>query len=319
MSRIFYFCPDFPQPSGGTKTLYRHVRQLCQLGFDAAIVHQKTGFVLMWHGIQVPVIALEDRPQLRADDILVIPEVMLDFIRQTQHFAGQRVVIALSWAPTYHRLPLGGRWQDYGIQQVMTVSPVIKRTLEWSMDINVTLIHEYVDVELYAYQPAQKKPQIAYMTRKDNSGAWLHGVLVRRHPALATYTWLPLRGLDEAIYAQHLRASTIYLATTLQEGLHISILEAMACGCLVVGYAAVGGHAYMRGIGEAQNCLLVENGNLPQLGETLEDVLLSLLTDPHCYDPVTEHALATVRPYQNAAAEADSLQTFFAKLGANPP
>ncbi len=318
MSRIFYFCPDFPQPSGGTKTLYRHVRQLGQRGFDAAIVHQKRGFALTWHDIQAPVLALEDRPQFRPDDILVIPEVMLDFMRQTQHFAGQRVVFALSWAPAYHRLPPGGRWQDYGIQQVMTVSPVIKRTLEWSMEIAVSLIHEYVDAELYAYQPAQKKPQIAYMTRKDNSGEWLRGVLMRRAAALAAYTWLPLRELTEAVYAQSLRASTIYLATTMQEGMHISVLEAMACGCLVVGYAGVGGHAYMRGAGATQNSVLVETGNLPQLGETLEDVLLRLLIDPQQYDRVTENALATVLPYQNAMAEADSLQAFFTKLGANP-
>ncbi|MCX6049506.1 MAG: glycosyltransferase family 4 protein [Chloroflexi bacterium] len=318
MSRIFYFCPDFPQPSGGTKTLYRHVRQLCQQGFDAAIVHQKTGFMLTWHGIQAPVIALADRPQFQADDILVIPEVMLDFIRQTEHFAGQRVIIALSWAPAYHRLPPGGRWQDYGIQQVMTVSPVIKHTLEWSMGIAVTLIHEYIDAALYAYQPAQKKPQIAYMTRKDSSGEWLHGVLARRQPTLAAYTWLPLREMTEAIYAQSLRSSTLYLATTMQEGMHISVLEAMACGCLVVGYAGVGGHAYMQGTGKAQNCILVENGNLPQLGEMLEEVLLRLHINPHQYDHVIEHARSTVHPYQDAQSETDSLQAFFVKLGANP-
>lgn len=317
MSRIFYFCPDFPQPSGGTKTLYRHVRQLCQRGFDAAIVHQKTNFMLTWHGIQAPVIALEDRPQFRADDILVIPEVMLDFMRQTQQFAGQRVVFAQSWAPAYHRLPPGGRWQDYGIEQVITVSPVIKRTLEWSMGIAVTLIHEYIDADLYAFHPAQKKNQIAYMTRKDSSGEWLRGVLTRRDPALAAYTWLPLRELDEPVYAQHMRASIIYLATTMQEGMHISVLEAMACGCLVVGYAGVGGHAYMQGAGETQNCILVENGNLPQLGKTLEDLLLRLQIAPHQYDDVAENALATVRPYQNAAAEAASLQAFFTKLGAH--
>jgi glycosyltransferase involved in cell wall biosynthesis len=319
MSRIFYFCPDFPQPSGGTKKLYRHVHELSQFGFESAIVHQKAGFVLTWHGIQAPVIWLEDRPQFRADDILVIPEVMLDFMRQTQHFAGQRVVIALSWAPAYHRLPPGGRWQDYGIHQVMTMSPVIKRTLEWSMGIDVTLIHDYVDAALYVYEPAEKKPQITYMTRKDSSGEWLHGVLARRNQALSAYIWLPLRGMDEVIYAQHLRESIIYLATTVQEGMHISVLEAMACGCLVVGYAGVGGHAYMVGTGEQQNCILVENGNLPALGETLEQVLLNLLSDHHPYDRIIENALATARLYQDQVAEMQSLQAFFEKLGANPP
>lgn len=315
MPRILYFCPDFPQPSGGTKTLYRHVACLRQLGFAAFIVHQHTGFELAWHAYQAPILWLADKPEFRPDDVWVFPEVMLDFIRQTQNFPGQRIVIALSWAPAYHRLRPGERWQDYGIAQVMTKSPVIKRYLEWSMEIQVALIHEYIDPARYVHEPAQKKLKIVYTTRKDNSGEWLQGVLLRRNPAFAHYTWLPLRGLEEAIYAQHLREALVYLATTMQEGMHVSVLEAMACGCLVVGYAGVGGNTYMVGQGVAQNCILVENGNLPALGEMLEQVLRNLLSDPHGYDPIRQQAIATARAYQNAEAEAQSLSTFFENLG----
>lgn len=312
MARILFFCPDFPQPSGGTKRIYRYVQRLNQLGFDAAVVHQKKNFVLTWHGYAAPVLWLEDRPQFHTDDTLVIPEVMLDLMRQTQKFAGRRVVLALSWAPAYNRLKPGERWQDYGITQAITVSPVIKRYLEWSMGINVTLIHEYVDATRYSHQREQKKNQIAYLTRKDASGAWLQTIITRRNPTLTGYTWQALRDMDEATYAQHLQTSTVYLATTLQEGMHVSVLEAMACGCLVVGYAGVGGHAYLVGGSAQQNCILVENGNLPLLGETLEQVLLTLLADPRRYDSIIENALAAVRQYQDEEAEIQSLQAFFA-------
>jgi hypothetical protein len=314
MSRILYFCPDFPQPSGGTKTLYRHVWRLRQLGFEAAIVHQRRGFVLTWHGYEVPILWLEDHPQFGQADICIFPEVMLDFIRQTQGFRGQRVVIALSWAPAYNRLRPGERWQDYGITQVMAKSPVIKRYLKWSMGIDVTLIHEYVDAIRYVYDPALKKPTIAYMTRKDATGEWLHGVLARKGEPFTAFTWLPLRGMDEAIYAQHLREATVYLATTMQEGMHVSVLEAMACGCLVVGYAGVGGHVYMVGEGDRQNCVLVENGNLPMLGETLEQVLLNLHIDHHHYDRIINNAVRSTQPYQDMEAEARDLKTFFERF-----
>ena len=314
MCRILYFCPDFPQPSGGTKTLYRHVHRLRQLGFAAFIVHQRTGFVLSWHPYPAPILWLEDKPEFRTDDVWVIPEVMLDFIRQTKHFPGQRIVIALSWAPAYNRLRPGERWQDYGINQALTKSPIIKRYLAWSMAIHVTLIDESIDAGRYLYEPAQKKDKVVYTTRKDTSGEWLQGVLLRKNPLFAHYTWLPLRGMDEESYAQQMREATIYLATTMQEGMHVSVLEAMACGCLVVGYTGIGGNAYMIGQGKAQNCILVENGNLPALGETVEQVLLNLLNDPQCYDPIRQQAIATARPYQNAAAEAQSLQTFFESL-----
>ena len=194
--RIFYFCPDFPQPSGGTRTLYRHVHRLCEAGIDAAIVHQRRNFVLQWHSYPAPVIWLEDRPRFEGDDILVFPEVMPDLIRQTQSFAGTRVVIALSWLPSYAQLRPGERWQDYGIQQALTTSPAIRRHLMWNQEIDVTLVPEHIDPERYSYQPHAKALQIAYLTRKDASGAWLEGVYTRKHEALSAFTCIHLRNID---------------------------------------------------------------------------------------------------------------------------
>ena len=315
MRRIFYFCPDFPQPSGGTKKLYRHVHRLHQAGVEAAIVHQRHGFVLDWHAYRAPVIWLEDRPRFGADDILVFPEVMADLIRQTKDYAGQRVVIAMSWQPAYARLQPGERWQDFGVTHVMTTSPVIQRHLAWSMEIDVALVQEFIDPALYTCRPEAKRLQIAYLTRKDASGEWLRGVFARRQPDWHNWTWLPLRNLNEDVYAAHLRAATVYLATTLQEGMHVSVLEAMACGCLVAGYSGIGGQTYMAGSGPGQNCILVENGNLLELGQTLERLLPDLLRDPQGYAALIDRARAAARPYQDAAAETESLLAFFTGLG----
>lgn len=314
MTHIFYFCPDFPQPSGGVKTLYRHVYRLRQLGYEAAIVHQRRGFSLTWHGYTVPVVWLEDRPRFGVEDILVFPEVMMDYMRQTQSFGGCRVVIALSWALDYARLRPGERWQDFGITQVMAKSPVVKRFLEWHMEIAVSLVDEFIDPVRYFPQPASKQPQVVYLTRKDNTGTWLQAVLTRKGGPLHAYQWLPLRNLDEDVYAQHLRDASVYLTTAMQEGMNVSVLEAMACGCLVVGYSGVGGNTYMVGQGTEQNCILVENGNLPLLGETLEQVLRDLADDPQRYDLIRNNAVATTQPYQDPVREMQSLKAFFDSL-----
>ena len=313
MTRILYLCPDFPQPSGGIKTLYRHVHRLCALGYDAYIVHQKHDFRAAWHQYPAPILWLSERPQLTQDDILVIPEVMHALMQQTQRFAGQRIVIAQSWSPAYWGLQPGQSWRDFGITRVMTASPVIQAYVRWSMGLEATLFNEYVDPELYHREPEHKQLEVAYLTRKDRSGAWLQGVLQRRGAPFDAVAWQPLQNLAETIYAQHLHRAKVYLVSHIQEGMNVSVLEAMACGCLVVGYSGIGGF-YMQGNGQDRNCVLVENGNLPALGRALETVLARLAHDPDAYAAEIENGVATARQYQDQAAEEQSLRALFDPL-----
>ena len=317
MSRILYFCPDFPQPSGGIKTLYRHVQTLVGTGFDAWIVHQKRPFQVTWHGYDAPTLWLSERPRFTPQDVLVIPEVMPQVMQQTARFSGERIVIALSWSPTYWNLPAGQTWPSYGIHRVMTKSPLIEAYLRWSMGIEATLISEYVTPDRYFYSAEVKRPKISYLTRKERSAAWLHQVLVARGEPFTGFEWMPLRELSEDEYARHLRETAVYVTTNMQEGMNSSVLEAMACGCLVVGYSGVGGNVYMEPEGTTQNCILVENGNVPALGQRLEGVLRELAADPKAYADVVRSGLETARRYQNPAAEADSLRAVFSPLMAS--
>ena len=314
MSRILYFCPDFPQPSGGIKTLYRHVQTLVGMGYDAWIVHQKRPFQVTWHGYEAPTLWLSERPQFTPQDVLVIPEVMPQVMQQTARFYGERIVIALSWSPTYWNLPAGQTWPSYGIHRVITKSPLIEAYLRWSMGIEATLISEYVTPDRYYYSAEVKRPKVSYLTRKERSAAWLQQVLVARGEPFTGFDWMPLRELSEDEYARHLRETAVYITTNMQEGMNSSVLEAMACGCLVVGYSGVGGNVYMEPEGATQNCILVENGNVPALGRRLERVLRELAVDPKAYADVVLNGLVTARRYQNQAAEADSLRAVYSPL-----
>lgn len=314
MSRILYFCPDFPQPSGGIKTLYRHAQTLVGMGFDAWIVHQKRPFQVTWHGYEAPTLWLSERPRFTPQDVLVIPEVMPQVMQQTARFSGERIVIALSWSPTYWNLPAGQTWPSYGIHRVITKSQLIEAYLRWSMGIEATLISEYVTPDRYFYSAEVKRPKISYLTRKERSAAWLHQVLVARGEPFTSFDWMPLRELSEDEYARHLRETAVYITTNMQEGMNSSVLEAMACGCLVVGYSGVGGNVYMEPEGASQNCILVENGNVPALGQRLERVLRVLAADPEAYAHVIRNGLETAHRYQNPAAEADSLRGVFSPL-----
>ncbi|MBD3316862.1 MAG: glycosyltransferase [Chitinivibrionales bacterium] len=307
---ILYLCPDFSPPSAGTRRLYRHVEHLRRAGFDAFIVHNRKGFMLSWHGHHVPIVWMEDKLTLNKDDIIVIPEGMSGIMRSTRHLPCNRVVIVLNWAHIYRNLPSREDWSDYGIRYGITPSPVIKAFLEWSMDLQIGLIANYVDTRKFLYQPEKKKRQIAYSSRKDPSGEILRSIFEKKPGMLKGYEWVLLEDLTEDGYAQILAESKIFLGTSLQEGVPTAALEAMAAGCIVVGYAGVGGSKDMIGTGEKQNCFLVENGDIPGLGRKLEQVVRDDEYEEG-YARIIKNALETASRYGNYQREGDSLEAYF--------
>jgi hypothetical protein len=316
MNTIYYFCPDFPQPSAGTERLYRHVFHLNRLGYNAVVAHQTRGFELTWHEYRVPVVWIEDGLDIRPDDVLVYPEGMVPLMQETRAFPCKRVVIALNWAYIHRNLPNGETWLDYGINQAMTPSPLIKAFLEWSMGLDVTLVGNYVDTKRYLYDPAIKRLKISYMARKDPAGDILHAVFKRKsNPVSSSLEWVRLENMEEGEFAGHLMESRIFLATSTQEGMPTSMLEAMASGCLVVGFSGVGGNDYLIGSGGVQNCILIENGNVPGLGRALDYVLRELERDRCCYDRIIRNGIETAKRFQDFNEEGESLAAFFETLG----
>lgn len=314
MDNIFYFCPDFSPPSGGTKRLYRHVFHLNRLGFKAFIVHYKKGFVLSWHGYKVPVKWLEDNLSFAANDTLVFPEGMPSLMKQTQHLNCSRIAIALNWHYIYNSLPKGENWKDYSITRAITPSPVIKNYLDLSMEVDVTLIDNYIDTNRYSYQPEKKKNKIVYLARKDSSGDILSFIFKRKEGFFKEWEWMPLNDLSEDKYAEQLSESRIFLATSSQEGIPTSALEAMASGCIVVGYSGIGGNDYMVGKGDKQNCYLIENGNLPELAKILEEVIFGWRQNRHRNNLIIKNAVETAKQFQDFDKEGSCLKNYFESL-----
>jgi hypothetical protein len=305
--RIHYVCPDFASPSGGMRRMYRHVHHLVRQGFDAVLVHEKRPFVADWHGYRVPMAWLSDRPLLRAEDIVVSSESTPALLKHLEKAPCRRVVCALHWAPHHLKLKAGQSWRDFGVSDVITPSTVIAEYVRWAMGLSATVIPSYVDPALFS--PAEKTDSLVFMSRKDPAGGLLAGAFAGRG-----YAWHACDELPETEYAARLRAARIYLPPSTMEGFNASVLEAMACGCLVVGYHGIGGREFMRGEGPEQNCVLVENGDLPGFGTALEGVFARLKADPHAFDRVIANGLATAKGHLDPEPEARALADYYRGL-----
>src|SRR5690349_11049814 len=69
---VYYLAPDLARPSGGVRTIYRHVDALNRSGISAAVVHARRGFRCAWFANETAIV--HPPLALAASDLLVVPE-----------------------------------------------------------------------------------------------------------------------------------------------------------------------------------------------------------------------------------------------------
>ena len=309
--RIFYLCPDVEFPSGGIKRLYTHVEVLSKNGFDAYIMHTNKGFKPAWFLAQAPVVYSSDSPAVGPDDILVIPEGFPAVLKQFASSPIKKVVIALSLAYIFETMPLGENWKHYGVNWVMTNNKTTKEFIQWSMSIeNVHIIESSIDHELFYYKPGKKTPQIVYIKRKDTLSPIVEKILTSRNIPSGDLNFIPIENLNIQDYARLLRDSTIYLTTSISEGFPRPILEAMACGCVCIGFDGIGGRDFIIDSGSDQNFILAETMNFFDLAKKLEEIVPKLRTNDSQIEKIRQNALATAAKF-SPDLEAESVLRFW--------
>ena len=158
---------------------------------------------------------------------------------------------------TFGRLPLPepgtklsslipGPFRHDGLLGVVCVSTDSERYLRFTFpELEVRRIHVGIDTAVFSPGDTWRDHALAYMPRRrsDEVGE-LPRILASRG---RSPDWLlrPLEGLDHRGVADALHASPVFLNFPIREGFPLPPLEAMACGCIVIGYTGRGGDEYL--------------------------------------------------------------------------
>mgnify|MGYP003633026351 FL=1 len=132
-----------------------------------------------------------------------------------------------------------------------------------------------IDTNVFSFQ-ANKKKQIAFMPRKlrEDSEQILNILNIRG--VLNGWDIVSIQGMNEEEVAGVLKESAIFLSFNHREGFGMPPAEAMACGCVVVGYAGQGGEEYFL----PNITYKVPQRNIQEFTKTLEQVILEFETNP---------------------------------------
>ena len=310
--RLFFVCyPDTNATIGGVKQIYRQVELLRRAGLLAWVVHEQPKFRVDWFSSDAPVLDLGTVLALAPDpgrDLIVLPETWLRTL--PSYLSPVPKVIFNQNA--FYTFGLDGQchadtlalYRHPDLKAVVTVSndsrDLLVRGCGLSPD-RCFVIRNGIDPALF-YPPPVKVRRIVYPARKYADHARKVALMAAARPLFQRYPFRELPRMSHAALAQELREALVFLSIGHPEGFGLPLAEALACGCLVVGYHGLGGRDFAL---EAMRC--VEFGDLLSFLEALEQELQRFEASPElvssqriqaaqdiqtCYGPEQEQAVA---------------------------
>jgi hypothetical protein len=310
----WFICPDFEKPSGGVRKLYRSVDILNAAGLQAAIVHERAGLSFRWFEHKTRVVS-SGLVAVNQGDVIVVPEVYGGSIRDLPR--GIRQVIFNQGA----YLMLDSFAKDPGATAPYIDNPDLAAVLVVSEDsaavvkyafpgISVRRVRQGLDRTLLHPPTEAKLRRISYMPRR------------RAHEAACVLELLKLRGVlhdweviaidrrTEAEVADLLRTTQIFLSFSQLEGFGLPALEALACGCLVVGYHGFGGREFFR----RPFAIAIEDGDMVAFARAVEGVISLIDSEPTNMAAAGAAGASFVQDHYSLEAERDDLLDVFVPL-----
>jgi hypothetical protein len=325
--KIYVLSTDTNVPCGGIKQLYRHVDVLNNNGFDASIVHSEKSFRCTWFENNTAISCLTDT-RMRNSDYLVVPEIfgelfcsarvvgglnkkVKDFISRSENSVifNQNCYLTFNGYSTAKN-DVNPFWTSDSIKATMVVSEDSRVYMEHVLpDMRVFRIHNSVDPGLFSYQH-EKKKQICFMPRKLKDDVTQVINILKARNALRDFDLAPIENRTESEVAAIMKESLIFLSFSYQEGCPIPPIEAMMCGCLVIGYDGRGGREYF----DDEVSYRVDGGDIIGFARTLEDVINCYHRDHSSLEAKRRRASQYARTMYSPEKETADILNFWAKM-----
>jgi glycosyltransferase involved in cell wall biosynthesis len=238
--RVIYAVKEPESPGGGIRIHAHHVELLRAAGVDAWLWFRTPGYRLPWFETTAPILS-GDRIELSQYDVLVVPELYL--LPGIDPAPGARKVIF-----NQNHFLTYWSWRDTSDYPGWTPMPEVWAVSHESRDVlarlhpdlPIHLVPNPIDTELF--RPGVKaRPTIAWMPRRRPLEAAVLDRLLRNDPRSDGVEFCVLSELTEPEVAEALGRTSVFIALGISEGFGLPVAEALAAGCLVVGYPAGGG------------------------------------------------------------------------------
>lgn len=252
---------------GGVKVILQHCLMLREQGINAVAVHmgRYKGEVF---GLDIHYInRRKARKLIRSDDIVVASEFAPYDIYE---FKSKNNVLFMQSIRAMTRLKEEHKNLDYfqiGFKEVITCSDFCTSIIKQQMGIEATTVTNGIDTT--AFTPnlgLRKEKQVLLLTRK-------HPEDIEKIKKLASgldFNFVTAEGLTQEELVCKYQESDIFVPTGYPEGFGLTPLEAMLCGCVVVGFTGGGAQEFMI---HNETALVASDGDCVEVVRNLDKIL----------------------------------------------
>jgi len=355
-NNYYFYCPPLNTPSGGIGVLIRMVKILKSAGYNAKIIYeprqdQKKSYEasvkvnkqvnifekfeptwLDFDYSDIEFIPLGDSEvifndgtkvkaeplNLNPEDFIIIPEGFPNIMKKTMHVAAKKIILAQSWFYVLNALNTGEKWQNFGIQDVISVSDAITEYLNAVMPgLKIKQFSQGIDRKVFKVpeKKSEKYPMIGFTGSRGPENRLKTFNIIKTfqafYPHLKWIRFVELNGLSKEEFAEKLASCAFVLYTDDIAGFGTLPLEAMASGTHVVGWNSYGGKEYVTQdngfwtvngeifqtaeiMGIAVDKWLNGEMDVPEIQETYEKVL-----DRYTLEKEQEQILNIIKNYKN--------------------
>ncbi len=308
--------PDLPTLSGGLKVIYHLAERLSALGLPACV----------WHGDQATDCGDLLRPPLRVGrtqdlepgDLLVMPEVGGG--KWSTLNPGCPAVMLVQgidfvFADATFTERVGGRYPGWPqAAAAIGTSEAIVEFLECAVDPGLPIHHVPLSIDLERFTPGTKERWVAFMPRRRRVDLLSSVQILHRRGRFADgWRPVPIDGLSEAEVALVMGRSAVFLSGAEREGFGLPGAEAMAAGCLVIGYTGHGAREYLT----SEVAVPIAESDTVALADAVERAMIEFDTERAAFDEVTSRARQRIVGSYAQARQDDALREVFGALAAS--
>ncbi len=339
---INFVVPEANSPTGGINIIIQFAEVLLRNGRDVRLIFETPDYVYSFIPHDVPTayvphrqslplkgriksaLKLFDQKQamprspganplamLDPSDIFIIPEYAFDLDR-ARFPVGKHVILVQGFGPLFDCLvrmaPEHPKTSNQFLGAIATSQKCAEAT-KVMIGQDPAVVPLALDPARYVFR-TEKKKQIAYMPRR--RGEEIAGLikLLSTQDALRDFNFVPIDGMPSDQVDQILSDSLIYLSGSQKDGFGLPPAEAMAMGCLVVGYTGVGGTEFFT----PQTGFPVPDDDLVTFYQTVRDVVTGYQNDPAPYDILRQNASQFILERYSLVATEDALLQAFKEL-----